>query len=98
VNTLEEIASHILCLSLGLGFIFLGFVALRSPQKIVDFQFKRHGLLKCYEKISFLKRMYESQTNKIKNGHYAKKWREVWWVLIFMGLFFIYATISDLIK
>lgn len=92
------IVASIFSLFLGSGLIFLGIIAIRSPQKIVDFQFKRIKKIKSFERITFLKKSYESQRIKAENGYYAKNWRKCGWIIVFMGLFYLYAFIIYLAK
>lgn len=98
MNTLKIISISVLLLGLGLSFICLGVIAFKSPQKIVDYQFKRYRLLKYYEKVSFLKSMYDDQVVKANNGYYAANWRRASWALILWGLIVLFALISYLIK
>ena len=94
MNILNTTAISLFLFGLGGGFVFLGIVALKSPQKIVDYQFKRYRPVKYFEKIGFMQKMYKSQIIKAENGYYAKNWRRSGFVLIFMGLMYIYALIS----
>jgi hypothetical protein len=98
MNILKIIAISVFYLGLGGGLVFLGVIAIKSPQKIVDYQYKRFRLLKCFERFTFLKNVYENQIIKAENGYYAENWRKCGWIIVFMGLVYIYALIVYLIK
>lgn len=95
MNTLKIISASLFFLAIGLFLIILGFIALSSPQKIVDFN------LKIVRKLGYLKRMktpYTSYINKAEQGYYSINWKKSGVALILMGFVFIYALISYWIK
>ena len=92
MNTLKVISASLLLLIVGLALIILGFIALSSPHKIVDFN------LKIVKKLSYFKRMQKDYISKVEQGYFYNTWRKSGVPLILMGLIFIYALISYLLK
>jgi len=93
---LKIIVVSLFSLGLGLFLIFLGIIALISPQKIVDFNLKR--LRKIHFRTAWQKRLQERNIIKSEQGDYAANWRKSGVVIIFIGLIYIYALIKYLMK
>jgi ABC-type multidrug transport system permease subunit len=92
MNTLKIILASLFLLIMGITNIILGFTALSSPQKIVNFN------LKIVRKLNYCNRMQKHYILKAEQGDYENSWRKSAVVLIIVGLIFIYALISYLIK
>jgi hypothetical protein len=92
MNILKTITASLFLLIIGLGLITLGFTALISPQKIIDFN------LKIVKRLTYFKKMQKHYINRTEQGYYYNNLRKSGFGLILMGCIFIYAFISYLVK
>lgn len=92
MNTLSIISASLFLLIVGIILIFLGFTAFSSPQRIVDYN------LKIVKKLSCFNSLQKNYISKAEQGDYYNSWKKAGVPLILMGLIFLYAFISYLLK
>lgn len=87
MNILKIIGAFLFLLLGGLVFITLGFTALTSPKKLVNFN------LKFVRKMKYFEKLKRYNIRKAEQGDSENAWRKSGAGFIFVGLFFIYALI-----
>ncbi|MEB0262278.1 MULTISPECIES: hypothetical protein [unclassified Mucilaginibacter] len=89
MGSLAFILSSVLGFIFGAGLTFLGAIALKSPERITNFN------LRIVRRLNYLSafKLKENYILKAENGYYTASWKKAGWPLIIMGGVFLFALV-----
>lgn len=92
MNNIYTVLGSLLLLAIAAFLFTLGWIALRSPQKIIDYY------ISVFRKMPYLKKMQAFSVKMAQQSWYYNNLRSSSIGLFLMGLIFLYAAISALLS